>query len=76
MEEEIIRARKIVVNNIKKLRESLNLGEREFGRRIIKSEKFIKKLEANKYTREVNITLLIRISKEYNIDIVSLFKGM
>lgn len=73
---EIIRARKIVVNNIRKLRESLNLDEGEFGRRIGKNESFIKKLEANKYTREVNITLLIRISDVYEIDIRTLFKGI
>lgn len=73
---EIIRAREVVVNNIKKLRESLNLDEGEFGRRIGKNEKFIKKLEANKYTREVNMTLLIRISDVYDIDIITLFKGM
>lgn len=73
---EIIRAREIVVNNIRKLRESLNLDEGEFGRRIGKNESFIKKLEANKYTREVNITLLIRISEVYEIDIKTLFKGV
>lgn len=73
---EIIRAREIVVNNIRKLRESLNLDEGEFGRRIGKNESFIKKLEANKYTREVNITLLIRISEVYEIDIKILFKGV
>lgn len=73
---EIIRARKIVVNNIRKLRESLNLDEGEFGRRIGKNESFIKKLEANKYTREVNITLLIRISEVYEIDIRTLFKDV
>lgn len=73
---EIIRAREVVVNNIRKLRENLNLDEGEFGRRIGKNESFIKKLEANKYTREVNITLLIRISEVYEIDIKTLFKGV
>lgn len=73
---EIVKAREVVVNNIKKLRESLNLDEGEFGRRIGKSESFIKKLEANKYTREVNITLLIRISEVYDIDIRTLFDGV
>ena len=73
---EIIKAREIVVNNIRKLRESLNLDEGEFGRRIGKNESFIKKLEANKYSREVNITLLIRISDVYEIDIRTLFKGI
>lgn len=73
---EICKAREVVVKNIKKLRESLNLDEREFGRRIGKSESFVKKLEANKYTREVNITLLIRISEVYEIDIKDLFTGI
>ncbi len=73
---EICKAREVVVKNIKKLRESLNLNEREFGRRIGKSESFVKKLEANKYTREVNITLLIRISEVYEIDIKDLFTGI
>lgn len=73
---EIFKAREVVVKNIKKLRESLNLDEGEFGRRIGKSESFVKKLEANKYTREVNITLLIRISEVYDIDIRTLFDGV
>lgn len=73
---EIFKAREEVVKNIKKLRESLNLDEGEFGRRIGKSESFIKKLEANKYTREVNITLLIMISEVYDIDIRTLFDGV
>lgn len=73
---EIFKAREVVVKNIKKLRESLNLDEGEFGRRIGKSESFIKKLEANKYTREVNITLLIKISEVYDIDIRTLFDGV
>lgn len=73
---EIFKAREVVVKNIKKLRESLNLDEGEFGRRIGKSESFIKKLEANKYTREVNITLLISISEVYDIDIRTLFDGV
>lgn len=73
---EIFKAREVVVKNIKKLRESLNLDEGEFGRRIGKSESFIKKLEANKYTREVNITLLIKISEVYDIDIRTLFGGV
>lgn len=73
---EIFKAREVVVKNIKKLRESLNLDEGEFGRRIGKSESFIKKLEANKYTREVNITLLIMISEVYDIDIRTLFDGV
>lgn len=73
---EICKAREVVVKNIKKLRESLNLDEGEFGRRIGKSESFVKKLEANKYTREVNITLLIRINEVYEIDIKDLFTGI
>lgn len=73
---EIMKAREIVVLNIKKLRINLNLDEREFGRRIGKTESFIKKLEQNKYTREVNIDLLSRISNVYDIDIKDLFDGI
>lgn len=74
MRKEYSKTEKIVISNIIYFRTKANMTQEELSKRLNKREYFIKELESqNKFRRELNISLISKISSILNVPVKEFF---
>ena len=74
MRKEYSKTEKIVISNIIYFRTKANMTQEELSKRLNKREYFIKELESqNKFRRELNISLISKISSILNVSVKEFF---